>query len=393
MVSVMADIEFHPIAELFPMMQGREFEELVEDVRSHGLLEPVWLYEGKVLDGRNRMRACNASGLDPEFREYDGDDPVGFVVSLNLHRRHLNESQRAMVGRNMATMKVGNPTGSNQYKRNQSNLPNSMSNGQVAELLNVSESSIKSAKKVNSRGIPELARKVEEGKVKVSVAADVANLPENQQEVIVSLGEKAILRAAKEIRSKKESERRQQRLNKLSGFSSPEMNTEIKYPVILADPPWEYERPVSDSRRIENHYPIMSLDDIKALPVIRLTTDDAILFMWATPPKLAESIQVMEAWGFTYRSCAVWDKQVIGMGYWFRQQTELLLVGTKGRMPSPEPASRVSSLISARRREHSAKPDEVYDIIERMYPQLPRIELFCRSPRPGWAVFGNEYGD
>ena len=101
-------------------------------------------------------------------------------------------------------------------------------------------------------------------------------------------------------------------------------------------------------------------------------------------------MRVVEAWGFTYRTCAVWSKPQIGMGYYFRQQHELLLVATRGDMPAPPPAARVGSVVTADRGRHSAKPAEFAEIIERMYPALPKVELFCRSPRDGWAVWGNQ---
>jgi N6-adenosine-specific RNA methylase IME4 len=134
----------------------------------------------------------------------------------------------------------------------------------------------------------------------------------------------------------------------------------------------------------------MALDDICALPVSDLATPDAILFLWATSPKLAESMKVIESWGFTYRTCAVWDKQKIGMGYYFRQRHELLLVATRGSIPTPAPGDRAASVIAEPREEHSAKPAKFAELIESMYPTLPRIELFCRSPREGWAVWGNQ---
>ncbi len=91
-------MQFHPLSELFPLMQGREFDELVADVKANGLREPIWTYEGQILDGRNRWRACEAAQLAHRpMREYTGEDPVSFVVSLNLHRRHLDESQRQVV--------------------------------------------------------------------------------------------------------------------------------------------------------------------------------------------------------------------------------------------------------------------------------------------------------
>jgi len=160
------------------------------------------------------------------------------------------------------------------------------------------------------------------------------------------------------------------------------------FPVLLADPPWRYEHAVSDSRKIENQYPTMTLEAICARQVP--ATDDAALFLWATSPKLTEALSVVSAWGFTYRTCAVWDKQKIGMGYYFRQQHELLLVATKAKMITPPPAARASSVIQAPRGKHSAKPEAVYTIIEAMYPDFPKIELFARQAREGWSAWGNQ---
>ena len=206
----MTDIAFHPVAELFPLMQGREFDELVADIREHGLLEPIWLYEGKILDGRNRFRACQVVGIEPETRCYEGGDPVGFVVSLNLTRRHLSESQRDMVAAKLANKPAGNSTGNNQYKRNSANLQSSkiMSVTDAAKLMNVSERSVYHAKKIQSKGIPELISKVEAGDIKVSIGADVADLPEEEQKRLIGLQQKAILNAAKKIRTERSRERR-----------------------------------------------------------------------------------------------------------------------------------------------------------------------------------------
>ena len=108
-----------------------------------------------------------------------------------------------------------------------------------------------------------------------------------------------------------------------------------QFRLLYADPPWRYEHVVTESRAIENQYPTMALDDICALRVP--AADDAVLFLWATPPKMAEAVQVIDAWGFSYRTCASWDKEQIGMGYYFRQQHELLLVAARGALPVPDP--------------------------------------------------------
>lgn len=164
-----------------------------------------------------------------------------------------------------------------------------------------------------------------------------------------------------------------------------------QFALLYADPPWQYEHVATESRAIENQYPTMTLDDLCALDVP--AADDAVLFLWATSPKLAEALRVVEAWGFSYRTCAVWDKGVLGMGYYFRQEHELLLVAVRGSMPVPDPHVRPASIIRTRRRGHSEKPGVVYEHLERMYPQLTantRVELFARTARDGWSSWGNE---
>lgn len=378
-------MKFHALSELFPLMQGREFDELVADVKANGLREPIWVYDNQILDGRNRWRACEAAGLAHRpMRTYEGKDPVGFVISLNLHRRHLNESQRGMVHGRIATL----PKGSNQHTAIAVSVP---TQEEAAALLNVSVDTGQRARKVIDRGTPELAAAVESGRVSVSAAADVAELPKEEQREIVAKGEKEILEAAKQIRAKKAEERREERIERVAAMANPSPELpQQRYPVIYADPPWRYEFAESESRAIENQYPTMTLDDIRGLSVSALATEDAILFMWATSPKLAEAMSVIEAWGFTYRSSAVWVKPQLGMGYYFRQQHELLLVATRGSIPAPAPAGRPRSVVTADRLEHSAKPSEFAEAIEKMYPTLPKIELFCRSPRTGWAVWGNQ---
>lgn len=377
-------LKAHPLAGLFPLIEGQRFDELVADIRSHGLREPIWLYQGQILDGRNRYRACIGASVVPQVREYAGDDPLGFVLSLNLHRRHLDESQRSMVAAKIANLDVGRPA--------ETAPIGAITQDSAAEMLNVGRRSVQRAREVLDHGADELVKAVESGQVSVSAAADVAELPKAEQAEIVARGEREILEAARKIRSEKAEVRREERIQKLVEMAdpSPDLQTAQKYPVIYADPPWRYDYSESTSRDIENHYPTMELDAICALPVSDLATDDAVLFLWATSPKLADAMRVVESWGFTYRTCAVWHKPQIGMGYYFRQQHELLLVATRGSIPAPAPADRPGSVITASRGAHSEKPAEFAELIERMYPTLPKIELFCRSPRSGWSVWGNQ---
>jgi len=165
---------------------------------------------------------------------------------------------------------------------------------------------------------------------------------------------------------------------------------EPPYDVILADPPWRYSFSRSPTRKIENHYPTMSLAEIKELGPRLPVAENSVLFLWATAPKLLEGLDVMEAWGFKYKTQAIWDKQIIGMGYWFRGMHELLLVGTRGKFSPPEPSNRRPSIFSVRRGRHSSKPVPVREWIEEAFPDACKLELFARTQSPGWAVWGNE---
>jgi len=163
---------------------------------------------------------------------------------------------------------------------------------------------------------------------------------------------------------------------------------EGKYAVLYADPPWQYDHQEAPNRDIENHYGTMSLSDICDLDVPAAA--DAVLYLWTTAPKLREAFQVIDAWGFEYVTGAVWDKQQIGMGYWFRGQHEHLLVAKRGDISPPDTDARRSSVISAERGEHSAKPSDVYDLIESAFPQRDWLELFARDGRTGWDSWGDE---
>lgn len=160
------------------------------------------------------------------------------------------------------------------------------------------------------------------------------------------------------------------------------------FTVVYADPPWRYDFSKSNSREIENQYPTMTTEDICLLNP--QAANDAVLYLWATAPKLLDALSVMAAWGFTYKTQAVWDKEIMGMGYWFRGQHEILLVGTRGKVSPPAQSLRVSSVIKEKRSRHSKKPDKVRDMIASWFPTENKIELFARQTTVGWAAWGNE---
>lgn len=161
------------------------------------------------------------------------------------------------------------------------------------------------------------------------------------------------------------------------------------FDIVLIDPPWRFDNYVP-SRAIENHYPTLDLDDLKTiqLPISK----DAVLFMWATSPILDQAINLMMYWGFEYKTTAIWDKEIIGCGYWFRNQHEFILLGIKGDIETPKPENRFPSVIDKRRLRHSEKP-KIHDLIEAMFPKKKYIEMFARQPvNERWEVWGNELG-
>jgi N6-adenosine-specific RNA methylase IME4 len=167
-----------------------------------------------------------------------------------------------------------------------------------------------------------------------------------------------------------------------------------KYGVIVADPEWRFEpwsRETGMDRAADNHYPTSTVCDIAARDVQSIAADDCVLFLWATVPILPGAFLVLSSWGFDYKSHCVWIKDNPGTGYWFRNQHELLLVGTRGKIPAPAPGEQWRSVIDADRGAHSAKPEIFLRMIEEYFPTLPKIELNRRGPpRAGWDAWGNE---
>lgn len=381
-------MNFHRLSELFPLMQGREFDELVADVKTNGLREPIWTYDGQILDGRNRWRACEAAQIAHRpMREYTGDDPVSFVVSLNLHRRHLSESQRSMVADKLAAL----PLGANQYTEGSANLPTQK---QAAELLNVSERSVRSAREVRTKGTPELAHAVESGRVSVSAAADVAELPKETQREIVAKGEKEILEAAKQIRHARAGERKQ-RNDELRSAAMAIEPPQGKYRCIVIDPPWDvqkFERDIRPNQSSELDYPTLTHDQIAEFDIGGMASDDGChLFCWTTQKHLPPTLAIIEQWGFSYCLVMVWHKNGGPQPFGLPQYNCEFVVYARRGSPDFRDTKQFFTCFNAPRREHSRKPDEFYELIERV-TYGPRIDIFSREQREGFDQFGNETG-
>lgn len=190
-------LRVHPAAELFPMLPDEELEALAEDIKANGLVHPIVIWdaggEWLLLDGRNRKRASEIAGVNPATKPWHGKDPVAFIISANLHRRHLNPSQRSLIADDLAKLRQGR-----QAKSQICDFATTQAD--AAKLLHVSKRTVESARKVKERGTPELVEAVRSGEVAVSAAAEVAKLPVEQQREIVAKGKRAVAERAKAIR-------------------------------------------------------------------------------------------------------------------------------------------------------------------------------------------------
>jgi N6-adenosine-specific RNA methylase IME4 len=306
-----------------------------------------------------------------------------------------------------------------------------LSRDQVGKIGNVSSRMLDRAAVVRGKGAKALQQAVVAGAVPVAVAAELAALPKGDQVELTKEGEAAILKVAGDIRRRKTEARRVakvERLVTLAASTSP-LALDRQFALAIADPPWRYERPLigDTDRSIENKYPTMPLADICAMPVARYMLPAAMLCLFITAPQLlcrtpeglTVADQICRAWGdphwndptrrceklwFTPRAQLIWDKVDEdgsgrpGMGHYVRTQHEFLIIATRGAFPLPATAARPRSVFRQRAGEHSEKPDAIYELIRRMYPELIAaglaVELFARAQNlhAGFIAWGNQAG-
>jgi N6-adenosine-specific RNA methylase IME4 len=350
-------MKFHQLANLFPMMEPTEFKALVEDIKQNGQLHPIVIWEDQILDGRNRWRACEKLNIEPKYTTFDGSDPFSFVVSLNLHRRHLSSSQRAAIAlsfeehfakeaaRIQRTGKKINLTQKVEYGRNERTAAS-----QAAKLLRTNRTYVSTAKKIREIS------------------------PVLFQEVLA--GKQSLHQAIKKARQ-------------LHPKNTPAL--EGTFEVLYIDPPWTYTGPASLAVLAQNRYGTMTQKELIQLgdKIKDITADDAAIFLWTTNIKLPEALQLLELWGFSHKGQIIWNKINSNAleGHWLRLKHEILLLGSKGQLT---PKSKPPSVISTERTRHSKKPGVFAEWIEKMFPEQSKIELFARSSRAGWTVWGDE---
>jgi len=365
-------------------MDDIRYAGLKVDIETHGQQEPITLCDGKILDGRNRYRACIELNIPPITRVFVGD-PWAHVWSRNGERRDLSEDQRAQIYLYVRCQ-------SEEYQRQQEEAK-AAANAKRSEAAKEGRVGRASKKFSSGTQCPTTKPEPDRHKTKHALAAEAgvnagaiaraAKLATNYPVLAtkVRLGE---LKPAEARRQAKRAEVAE----KVASLPSQ------KFTVIYADPPWSYNDKqsgtISESYgAAEKHYPSMSMAELKALDVRSLAADNSVLFLWATSPLLPEGLELSRAWGFAYKASFVWDKVKHNMGHYNSVRHEFLLLATRGSC-TPQISRLFDSVQSIERTGHSEKPEQFREIIETLYPKGHKIELFARKKSNGWSVWGNE---
>lgn len=351
----------HPAAELFPMLSDDELDKLADDIKTHEQHEPIDLLDGLVLDGRNRQEACLRAGIPVKWRlwEANGRDPVAWVLSKNLLRRHLNESQRALIAADALPlleaeaekrMKAGTPSAPG-HKGRASEI--------AAAAVGASSRSVARAKAVMEKAPPAEVEKIR-------------------------TGQKTLKQVERETK-------RAEQVTQVRAYVPPAG----EYPVITVDPPWAYSDTLdgSDAARGGCPYPTMPIIEIAGLKIPVAT--DCALFLWVTNSHLVDPdayAVVARAWrdryGLEAKQIRTWRKPQMGLGRVWRNITEHLVLMVRGS-PVFAPVTQTTEF-DAPVGEHSEKPQRAYDDIEALCPATSRLEMFARAERKGWVTHGAE---
>jgi N6-adenosine-specific RNA methylase IME4 len=345
-----SSLRLHERAGLIPMTGAVDLSLLRQDVAARGLLDPLDVLDGVVLDGRARLYVVGELGWERvPVREVVPNDPVEHMLLAMLRRQHLTASQLATIALELDDVQGKTAPRSSGVA---TLPPAGKKRDRAARLVGISARTVQDAATVRA-GDAELYGRVQAGTVSAS-------------------------RAASKLR----------RRQRDAALAVPAPLPEGPFEVIYADPPWQLGNPDSEHAP-EQHYPTMPLEEIKSISIP--AADSAVLFLWAVNSMLPQALELIEAWGFIYKAQQVWVKPSIKLGTYFRNRHELLLFGRRGNYPVPDPHDRVDSVIEAPAGRHSAKPPVVYELIERSYPAASKLELFRRGkPQPGWAAWGNE---
>ena len=371
---ILVDKEFQ---NLIPPLTEEEFSGLKENILSEGVRDPLVCWrngELTLLDGHNRYRICKENDIHYNIIERDfenREEAKTWIIKNQFGRRNLNKYQRSVLALQLEDIFK------KKAKQNQGSRTDISPT--LAKSLDTREEIAKSAKV--SHGTLDKVKVIEK------------NATGEQKEKLRS-GEESVNKVYNEIKRAEKKEERRQRHEDVNDVEL----SEKKYRVIYCDPPWQYNdsgviTENDNYGRAERHYPTMSLTQLSELSIKDIADDNAILFMWSTSPMLTSALELVNSWGFKYKTSFVWDKVKHNFGHYNSVRHELLLVCTRGSC-TPDNLKLFDSVQQIERtRVHSEKPEEFRKIIDTLYTWGNKIELFARKKTSGWDVWGNQISE
>lgn len=369
----------------------QKINQLAESINQIGLLNPVTITtEFKLIAGLHRLEAYKSMGK--EEIECNVVDLYGLIAELaeideNLMRNELHFIDRGdSLGRRkeiyeelFPDTRHGMRNGQTSKDAESAALETPSFAVDTSTKAGISTRVIHEELQISKNILPEVKEIIKDNDISKTDCLKIARLEPEQQKVVAKKIEskeaKSFIDAIRIIKSENVKE-----VKPIDG----------KYRVVYADPPWSYgDKLVDGYGAAENHYPTMSIKELCDMPIKNITEDNAVLFLWVTSPLLEDSFQLINAWGFKYKTSFVWDKIKHNMGHYNSVRHELLLICTRGSC-LPDINKLFDSVVSIERTAHSEKPEVFRETIETLYTHGNKIELFSRKQNDGWTVWGNQ---
>jgi len=396
-MQIKIDKEFKNIFDLFEDVDKNTYIELEKAILKDGLREPIVLWHDTIIDGHHRYDICQRNKKKPEFVTVDLDtreDVIKWIRNNQFAKRNLTKEQlNILVGQEylVAKQEHGGQLPKKGVPETGTPFSQEKTDEKIAKKYNIGKSKVRdNAKLVNNLDIideldPGYKKNYAQGKAKATInEVDLlAKQPAIKAKKIIDKVKKEAISITAAIREVVNEETEELDLKP----------SDKKYSVIYADPPWSYNATLPPKYGdVRFHYKVMSDEDIYNMPVKDMTDKNCVLFLWVTSPKLPEGIELIKRWGFEYKTSFVWDKIKHNMGYYNSVRHELLLVAGKGSStPTMHKKKLYDSVVSIERSDkHSEKPEYFRKLIEELYPNTQKIELFARKNTEGWDTFGNE---
>lgn len=385
-----AGYQEHPAAVNLPLLSDKELEGLTDSIRQIGLQEPILVLDGRILDGRNRAIACERAGVRLVTKTITTDDPFKVAWDRNAHRRHWDQGRRAAawIAHNEAKVRWMKEQAKAQGDKGRSEEAKA---GRVGRAASVQSRPTLAATKPRGDHTTRRASAKESG-VSTGTMQKAESLATHDKE---ALGR--VVRGESNLNQ--EYRRVMREAATLKIVTEPTPLPSGPFRVLVVDPPWAYTKRKDDgTHRAALTYPTMTTDEICAMGdsvdggsgIKDVSHEDSILWLWTTNAFMRDAFVVLDAWGFREKTILTWAKNKMGTGDWLRGKTEHCILAIKG---SPlVTLTNETTLLNGLVREHSRKPVEFYELVERLCPSPPggRLEVFGRERRDGWVTWGAE---